>query len=412
MQIEITLPRLHKKQQEVRESTAKRKIIMAGRRSGKTFYCAEDAVEDFLHGKRILYATPTQDQLQKFWHCVVNYLEDPIARGIFKKNESMHYIELEGTEQRIRAKTAWNADTLRGDYCHKLILDEFQLMNEDTWNRVGAPMLLDNDGDAVFCFTPPSFKTRSVTKADDPLHANKMYKAKDGDKSNRWQCFHFTSFDNPYINEEALENITDDMTEMAYRQEIMAEDIEEIPGALWTRKLLDETRVQEAPKFVKAGVGNDPQGRKKIGSLTGIIGGGLGEDDHIYFTHDWSVNMKPLGWGRRVIDLYDILKANAVIAERNFGGDLVESNLETIDSSVYIKTVNASRGKYIRAEPIAALFQKGKAHIVGRLPELEDEMCTYTPESRESPNRLDAMVWLGTYLHEGNEDWNIGGTTI
>ncbi|GAI18464.1 unnamed protein product, partial [marine sediment metagenome] len=91
-----------------------------------------------------------------------------------------------GTEQRIRAKTAWNADSLRGDYADLLIMDEWQLMNEGAWDKVGAPMLLDNDGDAVFIYTPRSFHSRTITKADDPLHASKMYKKAKADTTGRW----------------------------------------------------------------------------------------------------------------------------------------------------------------------------------------------------------------------------------
>ena len=87
-----------------------------------------------------------------------------------------HTVEKLGTMQRIRAKTAWNADTLRGDFADLLILDEWQLMNESAWEDVGAPMLLDNNGDAIFIYAPPSLKFRSVTKARDPLYAAKMFK--------------------------------------------------------------------------------------------------------------------------------------------------------------------------------------------------------------------------------------------
>ena len=102
-------------------------------------------------------------------------------------------IERPGSDQRIRAKTAWNADTLRGDYADLLILDEWQLMNEEAWEVVGAPMLLDNNGDAVFIYTPPSLHSRSTSKARDPRHAAKLFQRAQADTTGRWEVFHFTS---------------------------------------------------------------------------------------------------------------------------------------------------------------------------------------------------------------------------
>lgn len=210
-------------------------MIRAGRRGGKTTGLAILAVEQFLAGQRILYAVPTQEQVTRFWHEVTLALAAPIGLGLYVKNETLHTIERPRTEQRLRAKTAWSPDTLRGDYADLLILDEHQLMNEDTWGIVGAPMMLDRNGDAVFCFTPPSFRTASVSKARDKLHAIKMFRQAQADTTGRWETFHFSSYDNPYLDQVALDEITKDMTGLAYQQEILALDVEENPGALWQR---------------------------------------------------------------------------------------------------------------------------------------------------------------------------------
>ena len=135
------------------------------------------AVQEFLKGHRVLYAVPVQEQIQRWWSEVTTALAEPIAQGIFKKNETWHTIELPGTEQRLRGKTAFNADTLRGDFATRLILDEFSFMNEDAWSVVGAPMMLDRPSSiAVFAFTPPSFRTAGQSKAHDPRHASKLFK--------------------------------------------------------------------------------------------------------------------------------------------------------------------------------------------------------------------------------------------
>jgi hypothetical protein len=168
---------LHRVQAEIAACESPRVIIRAGRRFGKTTYVADAAVEAFMAGKRVLYATPTAEQIATFWKEIKRALFQPITDGILKVNETEHSIERAGffrepPHARIRAKTAWNADTLRGDTGDLLIFDEWQLMNEDAWGEVGAPMLLDNGGRALFIYTPPSIRSRSTSKANDPLHAN------------------------------------------------------------------------------------------------------------------------------------------------------------------------------------------------------------------------------------------------
>ena len=379
-------------------SKAKRKIVRAGRRSGKTTGAADEATEEFLDGGRVLYATPTADQLNRFWHEVKLALAEPIDAGIFYKNETEHIIELPGTEQRIRAKTAWNADTLRGDYADVLILDEWQLMDEDAWDRVGAPMLLDTDGKAVFIYTPPSLRSRSVSKARDPRHAAKMFKKADEDMTGRWAAFHFSSHDNPHISRDALADITNDMTRVAYEQEILALDKEEDPDALWKMATIEDNRVAVAPELGRIVVGVDPSGGVVETGI--VVAGRIGE--HAYVLEDATLRASPEGWSEAVQRAYKDHCADRVVAEINFGGDMVESVLRATDGNLSYKPVHASRGKQIRAEPIAALYERGLVHHVGDFPLLEDEMTLWVPGmGMLSPNRLDALVWALTELMMG-----------
>lgn len=211
----IRLPKYHALQDAFIRSKAKRKVVLAGRRGGKTTGCAALAVEQMLAGHRILEAAPTSDQTRVFWEACKRYLAEPIAAGEVYKNESDRVLEVVRTGARIRTKTAWNADTLRGDYADLLILDEYAEMDPSAWEVVGAPMLLDNDGDAVFIFTP---KSRN--------HAFRMYQRAIADDTGRWEAWHFTSHDNPYLSETALAEITQDMTADMYRQEVLAEFLE------------------------------------------------------------------------------------------------------------------------------------------------------------------------------------------
>ncbi|MFC1924259.1 hypothetical protein ACFLXA_02715 [Chloroflexota bacterium] len=243
---------LHDEQQRMKLSRAKRKVVRAGRRGGKTVYSADEALDKFLSGGRVLYAAPTDEQVGAFWYEVKNALREPLETGVYHKDETKHIIEMPMTENRIRAKTAWNADTLRGDYADLLILDEYQLMNEDAWELVGAPMLLDNNGDVIFIYTPPSLRSAGVSKARDPRHASKLFKQAKDDTSGRWETFHFTSYDNPYISHDALAEITQDMSSRSIRQEILAED-EDIELSWLVYSKFNEDRCKINPFIIPHG---------------------------------------------------------------------------------------------------------------------------------------------------------------
>lgn len=400
MELTITLPKPHQRQIDFIDHPAKRKVVRAGRRSGKTVGVGIYSVEKFLDGHRVLYAAPTADQLARYWTTVKAALTDPIKHGVFTKNETEHYIEKPNTENRIRAKTAWNADTLRGDYADILILDEYQLMSEDTWGVVGAPMLLDNNGDAVFIYTPPSLHSRSVSKASDPQHAAKLFKMAQKNQG-RWAVFHFTSMENPYISAEALSEITEDMTSLAYRMEIMAEDVDEAPGALWSRSIIENGRVLHKPEdLARVVVGVDPSATS-TGDEAGIVTAGV-MDGELYVIADDSIQASPLGWATAAVKAYHRHNADAIIAESNNGGEMVRQTIHTVDKTVKVQLVHASRGKATRAEPVSSIYEKGRGHHVGHFPALEDEMCIWIPGDA-SPNRMDALVWAASMLLQRGE---------
>ena len=247
VKVRVEIPEPHSKtQKEFVRDTHLRQILKAGRRFGKTFAVAIKALEAFtgvcpacggdrcgycddtgrVPPKRVLYAAPTTEQVGKFWYEVKLALGGAITAGTLRKDETELYVERPGTEIRIKARTAWNANMLRGDYADLLILEEFQLSNEDLWDEVGQPMLMDNNGTAIFIYTPPSLKNEGVSKAKDPRHASKMFERYSHDTTGRWKTFHFTSFDNPTLNSEALEALSHDMSLDSYRREILAEDDE------------------------------------------------------------------------------------------------------------------------------------------------------------------------------------------
>lgn len=189
------------------------------------------------------------------------------------------------------------------------------------------------------------------------------------------------------------------------RQELLAEILEDIEGAMWTRDQLDRTRrlASFELEMSRVVVGVDPPG----GAVEcGINVSGKGTDGHYYCLEDASLLASPDRWADRVIDSYITFKADRVMAEGNYGGDMVEATIRQAARargiSVSFKLVNATRGKAVRAEPIAALYEQNRAHMVGNFPLLEDEMCSFIQgQPGPSPNRMDALVWAMTELSSG-----------
>jgi hypothetical protein len=174
-------------------------------------------------------------------------------------------------------------------------------------------------------------------------------------------------------------------------------------GALWNDDLINSTRVIEAPPLKRIVIALDPAVTSKDTSDdTGIVAVGIGFDDHLYILDDDTGIYTPNEWAQRAVQMYNKWNADRIIGEVNNGGDLIEAVLRNISKTIPYKSVHATRDKLTRAEPIAAIYEQGKAHHVGILVELELEMCSWTAKSGEkSPNRIDALVWGCTELNPG-----------
>ncbi len=184
------------------------------------------------------------------------------------------------------------------------------------------------------------------------------------------------------------------------RQELYAEILDDAPGALWRREQIETLRVTQMPAQQRIVVAIDPAATSEEDSdETGIVVAGRGVDDHLYVLDDLSLRGKPHEWAGQAVAAYHRHKADRIIAEVNNGGEMVGATIRTVDDKVAYKAVHASRGKQVRAEPIAALYEQGQAHHVGMLAELEDQLCQWEPApSAKSPDRLDALVWAATEL--------------
>lgn len=201
------------------------------------------------------------------------------------------------------------------------------------------------------------------------------------------------------------------------RQEIDAELLEDTPGALWTLRQIDETRIlpKDCPELEALVVAvdpavSDPKRKPELADMvaeTGIVVVGRGGNRHGYVLHDLSGQMSPNEWGTKAVITYETLKADRIVGEINNGGALVRNLVETCGQQqgygVNFKEVSASRGKQTRAEPVAALYEQKRMHHVGAFPDLEDQMTTWVP-GQKSPDRMDALVWGATevMLHQPN----------
>jgi phage terminase large subunit-like protein len=185
------------------------------------------------------------------------------------------------------------------------------------------------------------------------------------------------------------------------RQEVYAEILDDNPGALWHRADVDEGRVSEYPELRRIVVAVDPAvSNTEDSDETGIVVAGVARNGHAYVLDDMSLKGSPNEWGMQAVAGLHKYKADRIVAENNNGGDMVEHTIRTVNSNAPYKAVHASRGKVIRAEPVAALYEQGKVHHVGSFPSLEDQLCQWEP-GMSSPDRLDALVWALTDLMLG-----------
>lgn len=190
------------------------------------------------------------------------------------------------------------------------------------------------------------------------------------------------------------------------RQELLAEILDDTPGALWTLALIDQHRLRgivNREELIRVVVAVDPAVSAGEDSAdSGIVVAALTSQQHILVLEDITTHGSPLEWGTVAKKAYDHWHADRVIGEVNNGGDLVEANMRAVDPFISFRQVRATRGKAVRAEPVAALYEQGRVHHVGSFPEMESQMCTFVPGAvrtvHDRLDRMDALVWACTEL--------------
>lgn len=295
--------------------------------------------------------------------------------------KSEHTAELvNGSE--IMFRTADSPDRLRGPNLGWFWLDEAAMMPVDVWN-IMLGRLREFPGRAWVTTTP-----RGPNWIYDRWQRNVLPD---------YELIRSSSRSNPFLPPDFVQSLERAYTGRFSRQEIEGDFLLDTPGALWSSAALDEVRVSEAPPLKRIVVGVDPKASVEADSETGIVVVGTAANGHAYILEDASIDASPEQWGRMVARAYHNHDADRVVPEVNQGGDMVISVLRTVDPTLPVRPVRASRGKYTRAEPVAALYEQGKVHHVGRFPLLEEQMTSWTPGDK-SPDRLDALVHALTDL--------------
>jgi phage terminase large subunit-like protein len=300
---------------------------------------------------------------------------------------------------RVKLFSADEPERLRGPQHHGAWCDELAAWRyPDTWDQLQFGLRLGEHPRTVVTTTPkPVRLVRELVKRDDVAVTRG------------------STFDNAAnLSDAAIAELRlrYEGTRLG-RQELHAELLEDVPGALWVPSMFEVEKFRIGDTLIDCArtvTAIDPAVTSSDESdETGIITAGITDDGHcpacgqiegrhVMVLEDSSCRLSPDRWMRTAVDVYDRHGGDRIVAEVNNGGDLVETVLRTVDAAVPYRKVTASRGKRVRAEPVAALYEQGRVHHVGVFPLLEEQMCEWTPDAAKSPDRLDALVWAVTDL--------------
>jgi len=314
----------------------------------------------------------------------------------------------------INIYSAEEAERLRGPQCDFLWADEVATWKKAqyVWDMAMFGLRLGDNPQALATTTP-----RPV-----PLVKSILADARSDEKPNGTVA---VTGGSTYENAKNLAKSFLDKIVRKYEgtrlgdQELLGKLLLDIPGALWSARLIEEARIIVRPDdpnpplsdldLYRVAVGVDPMAKNPEDeedldnpSETGIIVAGLGPRDEGYILADESMAGTPAEWGAGAVRAYHRYRADFIVAEANNGGMMVAHVINSIDPNVPVKLVTASRGKITRAEPVSSFYEQFRVHHVGHFPQLEDQMTTYVGDPKQkSPDRMDAMVWVITALMVG-----------
>ena len=382
-------------------------LILAGRGWGKTRTGAQDIALFALRNPNTISAVvaPTHGDLRRVCFGGPSGLmtvipEECLAVGTTQKGYSSSLSEIRlANGSKIVGYAAQEPERLRGPQFHRAWCDELASWRyPEAFDQLMFGLRLGNNPQCLITTTPkPQKLIRDLVERED-VHVTSG-----------------STFENEAnLAESALSMLKDKYEGTTLgRQELYAEIIDTIDGALWKTALIDEARLPEntEKELTQIIVGIDPAVTANQDSdETGILVVGKDFNNEYYVLEDISGKYSPDQWARKAINAFYEWGADRIVAEVNNGGDLVERLLRNIDANIPYRSVRATRGKILRAEPIAALYEQRRVHHIGVFPELESQMCSYTGEAnQQSPDRLDALVWGLAELSKSRGDvaWRI-----
>ena len=386
-EVHLRLPRPHPAQAEVIAGSRRFNVLCAGRRFGKTKLGLDRCIKPLLDGSPCAFFSPTYKNLSATWREAVELLKGLTVA----KAEDEHRLQLaSGGILEMWSLEGASADTVRGRRYALAIIDEAAQVGHllDAWQYIIRPCLVDLAGGAWFISTP---------RGRDDFYGLYERGQSQAAKYDDWASWRYPSAANPHLPPAEIAAMRAELTLRAFEQEIEARFIDEVAGALWKQADIEAARLEEAPPLRRIVVAIDPAITSDPASdASGIVACGVGRGRPLqgYVLSDATGHFSPDGWARRAINLYRELRADSIVAEANQGGEMVRHTLATVDAAVPVRLVHASRGKQTRAEPIAALFEQHRVHLVGRLDSLERQLVSWSPADDEhSPDALDAMVW-------------------
>jgi phage terminase large subunit-like protein len=273
------------------------------------------------------------------------------------RGDELRVVLANGAEALFRS--AEDPERLRGPNASWAWIDEGALCPPGTWTvAIGR---LRQHGVAGPCWVTTTPKPRNVGGTGE----NWTRRVFVTDATDETALYRAATADNPFLPAEFARSLRSQYTARLARQELDAEWNLDVDGALFTRAAIEASEVRRCPPLARIVVGVDPAVTSgPDADLTGIVVAGLGEDGRGYVLWSGGVRMTPDGWARRVVALYHEFGADAIVAEANQGGDLVSTVLRTVDRTVPVRLVRATRGKRTRAEPIAALWEQGRVSLL------------------------------------------------
>jgi len=379
-------------------------LILAGRGWGKTRTGAQDIALYALRNpnSNCAVVAPTHGDLRRVCFGGPSGLISIIPRECFLKSNDQKGYSSSVSEIRlfngskITGYAAQEPERLRGPQFHRAWCDEVAAWRyPETFDQLMFGLRLGKKPQCVITTTPkPTKLIKDLVERKDVLVTSG------------------STFENEAnLADSALSMLKDkyEGTNLG-RQELYAEIIEDFEGALWKPELIDKARIDEDRDLSQIIVAIDPAVTANANSdETGIVVVGKDYNNHYYVLEDLSGRHPPEKWGRIAVNAFYEWEADRIVAEVNNGGDLVERLIRNIDSQISYRSVRATRGKILRAEPISALYEQERVHHVGAFSELESQMCSYTGDTNSSPDRLDALVWGLTELSKskGQVNWRI-----